>query len=86
MLFLKQEEEVHGKIRTYEKKIGSLMSEVGSLKTEVCYTRVTSAMSGYKTLSFQTVYRYFGLIIKLFKFLHSPDGYSQSKTSCRKER
>lgn len=29
-----EEDEVHGKIRSYEKKIGSLMSEVGSLKTE----------------------------------------------------
>ena len=37
-LFLKQEDEVHGKIRSYEKKIGSLMSEVGSLKTEVFLT------------------------------------------------
>lgn len=29
-----EEDEVHGKIRSYEKKIGSLMSEVGSLETE----------------------------------------------------
>lgn len=40
------------------------MSEVGSLKTEVC----SSAMSGYKILGFQTMYKYFGLIIKLFHF------------------
>ena len=31
-----QEEEVNGRIRSYEKKIGSLMTEVGSLKSEVC--------------------------------------------------
>lgn len=30
-----QEEDVNGKIRTYEKKIGSLMTEVGTLKNEV---------------------------------------------------
>lgn len=35
-----QEEDVNGKIRTYEKKIGSLMTEVGSLKNEVGNTEI----------------------------------------------
>ncbi|XP_020610395.1 outer dense fiber protein 2-like isoform X1 [Orbicella faveolata] len=39
-----EEEEVHGKIRTYEKKIGSLMSEVGSLKTEMDIRRARQAV------------------------------------------
>lgn len=39
-----EEEEVHGKIRTYEKKIGSLMSEVGSLKTEMDMRRARQAV------------------------------------------
>ncbi|KAL9988685.1 hypothetical protein ACROYT_G003159 [Oculina patagonica] len=39
-----EEEEVHGKIRTYEKKIGSLMSEVGSLKTEMEVRRARQAV------------------------------------------
>ena len=32
---MSKEDDVNGKIRTYEKKIGSLMTEVGSLKNEV---------------------------------------------------
>lgn len=39
-----EEDEVHGKIRTYEKKIGSLMSEVGSLKTEMDIRRARQAV------------------------------------------
>lgn len=34
-----EEEDVNGKIRTYEKKIGSLMTEVGSLKNAVEFER-----------------------------------------------
>ena len=41
------------------------MSEVGSLKTEVCYTGVTGAMNVYKILGLQTMFRCFELIIKL---------------------
>ncbi|PFX25692.1 Outer dense fiber protein 2 [Stylophora pistillata] len=39
-----EEDEVHGKIRSYEKKIGSLMSEVGSLKTERDMQRARQAV------------------------------------------
>jgi hypothetical protein len=31
-----EEEQVHGQMKNYEKKIENLMSEMGSLKTEVC--------------------------------------------------
>lgn len=44
------------------------MSEVGSLKTEVCHTGVTSALTGYEILGSQRMYRYFGLIIKFLNF------------------
>lgn len=39
-----EEEDVNGKIRTYEKKIGSLMTEVGTLKSEMEIHRARQAV------------------------------------------
>lgn len=39
-----EEEEVNGRIRSYEKKIGSLMTEVGSLKSEMDIRRARQAV------------------------------------------
>lgn len=39
-----EEEHVHGQMKNYEKKIENLMSEMGSLKTEVCILEKNAQM------------------------------------------